>query len=81
MACPRPSALALARAARLIGTYIISLKKAQRSYCWHTSTSMSDTENNEPATNANGKRVDALKLGSRKKVYVLHILLLLLHSH
>jgi len=42
---------------------------------------MSDAENDEPATNANGKRVNALELGPRKKAYVLRILLLLLHSH
>lgn len=40
---------------------------------------MSDAENDEPATNTNGKRVNALMLGPRKKVYVFYYILL--HHH
>jgi len=32
---------------------------------------MSDVENDKPSTNANGKRINALELGPRKKAYVL----------
>jgi len=32
---------------------------------------MSDIENEEPLTNVNGKRVNALELGPRKKAYVM----------
>jgi len=31
---------------------------------------MSDAENKEPLTNANGKHINALELGPQKKVYV-----------
>jgi hypothetical protein len=45
---------------------------------------MSDVENDEPSTNANGKRrVNALELGPRKKAYVVlsHSLLYRSDSH
>ena len=42
---------------------------------------MSDTENDAPATNANGKHVNALELGPRKKAYILCNLPLLHHTH
>jgi hypothetical protein len=32
---------------------------------------MSDAENDDPAANANGKRINALELGPRKKAYVI----------
>jgi hypothetical protein len=32
---------------------------------------MSDIENEDPSTNANGKRVNALELGPRKKTYII----------
>lgn len=31
---------------------------------------MSDAENEQPSTNINGKRINALELGPRKKAYV-----------
>jgi hypothetical protein len=39
----------------------------------HIPTGMSDIENKDPSTNANSKRVNALELGPRKKVYVIYI--------
>jgi hypothetical protein len=36
---------------------------------WRLYIPMSDVENEEP-TNANGKRVNALELGPRKKAYI-----------
>jgi hypothetical protein len=39
----------------------------------HIPTCMSNIENEDPSTNANGKRVNALELGPRKKAYVIYI--------
>ena len=34
---------------------------------------MSDIENDNPSTNTNGKRINALELGPRKKAYVIQL--------